>query len=283
MISGGLTIIKSMYDSLPPAEKKVAECIMNNPQQVVGCTVAELAKMSGTSDAAVIRLCKSLDFKGFSELKLRIAGDLQKPPEEQYFDIQPDEEVDELVDKISSNNIKAIRETMAVLNRGEIKRAVEAMKQSRHILFYGVGASYIIALDAQQKFMRINKNCSAYPDYHIAAVAAANATEHDVVFGISYSGETKEVAEVLQLAKNNAATIITLTKIGKPTISDLADIRLFTPASIESELRSAATASRIAQLNIIDILFHAVASDMYPEAITYLKRTREATKNHRWK
>jgi DNA-binding MurR/RpiR family transcriptional regulator len=283
MINGGLTIIRTTLESLRPSEKKVANYILEEPYEAVNSTIAELAKNSQTSEAAVVRLCKTLEIKGFQELKLRIAGDLLKSQPEEYRDIMPDEPIQDIINKVSYNNIQAIRETIDVINHEEIEKAAEKIKQAENVIFYGVGASAIIAQDAQQKFLRINKNGTSFSDFHLAAVAAVNAGQKDVVMGISYTGETLEVVEVLQLAKEQGTTTISLTKYGKSPLSEQADIRLFIPASIESSFRSAATSSRIAQLNVIDILFTFVASRMYEKTIKYLERTRKAVEGRKIK
>src|SRR5699024_963301 len=72
-MTGGLMRVKEMLPSLPPSEKKIANYILKNPQDVISQTANELGKHSLTSSAAVIRLCKSLNLKGFHELKIRIA------------------------------------------------------------------------------------------------------------------------------------------------------------------------------------------------------------------
>ncbi len=283
MMNGGLTIIRDMLESLRPSERRVADFILKEPLQSVNSTIAELAKKSHTSEAAIVRLCKSLEIKGFQELKLRIAGDLQRPLEEKYHDILPNESVEDIINKVSNNGIQAIRETVDVLSRNEMEKAIQAIQRARHISFYGVGASSIIAEDAHQKFLRINRKCNTYSDFHLAATAAVNSDDQDVVFGISYSGETKEIVEVLDLAKQNGACTISLTKYGKSPVADKADIRLYISASIESSFRSAATSSRIAQLNVIDILFLSVASRMYDQTIQHLERTRVAVEGHKIK
>jgi DNA-binding MurR/RpiR family transcriptional regulator len=283
MINGGLTIIRTTLESLRPSEKKVAKYILQEPHVAVNSTIAELAKNSQTSEAAVVRLCKTLEIKGFQELKLRIAGDLLQSQPEEYRDIMPDEPIQDIINKVSYNNMQAIRETIDVINHEEIEKAAEKIKLAENVIFYGVGASAIIAQDAQQKFLRINKNATSVSDFHLAAVAAVNAGPQDVVMGISYTGETMEVVEVLELAKKNGATTISLTKYGKSPVSEQADIHLFTSASIESSFRSAATSSRIAQLNVIDILFIFVASRMYEKTIEYLERTRKAVQGRKVK
>ena len=212
--NGGLVILTEMLPSLPPSEKKIASYIIENPQESISLTANELGKRSSTSGAAVIRLCKSLNLKGFQDLKLRIAGDLQKTNDLGFSDIEPNESIVSVIEKMTNNSIQTIRETAELLSVDELEKAIEVVRNARRIHFIGVGASSIIAQDAQQKFLRINKTAYAFADMHMAATQVANAEADDVVVGISFSGETKEVAKVLQLAREKKATTISLTKYG---------------------------------------------------------------------
>ena len=274
--NGGLVILREMLPTLPPSEKKIAQYILEHPQKAISLTAAELGKRSSTSGAAVIRLCKSLNLKGLQDLKLRIAGDLQKKNVAGYRDIKPNEDTLSVMEKTTNNSIQTIRETSELLVVEEVNKAVEALKKARSIHFIGVGASNIIAQDAQQKFLRINKSAYAFSDMHMAATQVANVNEQDVVVGISFSGETTEVAKILELANKKKAKTISLTKYGNYKVTKQAEINLYTSATTEPTFRSGATSSRIAQLHVIDILFMCVASHQYDKTLKRLDATREA-------
>ncbi|WP_257347883.1 MurR/RpiR family transcriptional regulator [Pseudalkalibacillus decolorationis] len=274
--TGGIVMIKEMLEKLPPSEKKIASYILTNPQASVTATTNELAQQSQTSSAAVIRLCKSLGLKGFQDLKLKVAGDLQKNKTEGYRDIQPNETHASVLEKMTNNSIQSLKETSEVLNLEELSSAVQALIEADTIHFFGVGASGIIAQDAQQKFLRINKKAMAFPDVHMVATLIGNVQPNDVVVGISFSGETIEVANIVELANKKGAKTISLTKYGSSRISDRSLIKLFTSASKEATFRSGATSSRLAQLHVLDILFMCVATNQYDESIEYLDETRKA-------
>lgn len=274
--SGGLVMLSEMLPQLPPSERKIATYILENPRESISLTASELGKRSSTSSAAVIRLCKSLNLKGLQELKLRVAGDLQKEQSHETRDIEPNESRYAVIDKMTSNSIQTLKETAELLGTDELLKAIEALEKAKTIHFFGVGASHIIAEDAMQKFIRINRYTTAFSDLHMAATAVANTEKNDVVMGISFSGGTVEVANLLGLAQKQGATTISLTKYGSNIVSEQADIRLYTSATKEPTFRSGATSSRIAQLHAIDILFMCVASRQYDEIVTYTDETREA-------
>lgn len=277
-VSGGLVMLNEIMHTLPPSEKKLAAYILKHPHQAIQYTAAELGKKSSTSSAAVIRLCKSLGLKGFPELKLRMTGDLNKQPEITYSNIQPGEPQEKIVEKVTNNGLTAIRETIELINYQTLEKAVSALQEAEKIHFFGVGASGIIAQDAQQKFLRMNKSVSAFADAHAAVMDIATVKKGEVVFAISFSGETSETIKVMELAKQRGATTISLTRYGGSSLADLADIKLYTSASreVQAPFRSGATSSRLAQLHLIDILFVTIITNQYDIAAAYLKEIKKA-------
>ncbi|ASK62667.1 RpiR family transcriptional regulator [Virgibacillus phasianinus] len=273
---GGLVILNEMVNNLPPSERKIAQYIVSNPEEAIHLTAMALGEKSNTSSAAVIRLCKSLGFKGFQELKIRVTGDLQDQVVKGYRDIQQNEEYMDIIDKVTANTIQTLKETVDIMDGKNLKKAVTTLSESKSILFIGVGASHIAAKDAEQKFQRIGKETQALSDVHTAATLIANKDPRDVVVGISFSGETLEVVKLLELAKQKNTKTISITKYGNTPLSNFADIQLFTSAAREATFRSGATSSRIAQLHVIDILFMCLASEEYDKTVKHLDETRDA-------
>ncbi|MFG0215954.1 MurR/RpiR family transcriptional regulator [Brevibacillus porteri] len=276
MLNGGLVSLQAILDQLKPSERKVADYILAHPEDVVKLSVQKLAELSGVSEATIIRLARSLNMKGYQELKLRVAGDLTKQTAMgSYQEIMMEGSVESIMQAVSWNNIQSIQDTLSVLSNEEVKKAVDVLSVARKIDVYGVGASAVIADDIRQKFSRINLWCEAYSDFHAQLTSAVTLTEKDVVIGISYSGQTEDIIQSLTEAKQQGATIITLTKFGPSPVAELANIRLFT-SSVEKSIRSGAMASRIAQLNVIDILFITMISRMQEQVIPLLEKSRVA-------
>ena len=169
-----------------------------------------------------------------------------------------------------------------MLDEIELERAIELILRARIVAVYGIGASGLIAMDFKQKITRINRWCKAAYDKDTQVTIAANLSKADVAFGISYSGHTEDIIESLKVAKENGASVITLTRSGENPTSAVADVKLNT-TSLERNVRSGATSSRIAQLNVIDILFFGVMKLDQDRNIKALDKTRkavEASKQH---
>ena len=76
----------------------------------------------------------------------------------------------------------------------------------------------------------------------------------------------------MKIMKENKTPIIAITRCVNSPVSELADQILYTTAN-ESIFRTGAMASRTSQLNIIDILYTALANDSYEQTLEQLSKT----------
>ena len=273
--------IKQGLHSLSPSEKKSATYILSDPECILTMPIAELSRKSNTSEATIIRMCRALQFKGYHELKLGIAAALsnhQTEGEIYYADIPDDQGLDQIVDYVSYSTMQSLKSTISLVNTQDMEAAIQTILSSKRIAVAGVGASAIVAMDFEQKCKRINKWCEALTDSHTQLMTAVHLTEEDVMLAISYSGETKEIVEAVQIARANNVPIISLTRYGNNSVQSLADIKLYASPT-EHSIRSAATVSRISQLSVIDILFTGMISSDMAKSVELLNITREAIKN----
>ena len=107
-----LRTIKNRYAVLTNVERRVADYILNNSDKVLTMSVAELSENSKSAKSAIIRCCKTLGFKGYSELKLTLAMELSKNKQLNYTPyIEKHDDAGNILDKIFSANIKTLHDT----------------------------------------------------------------------------------------------------------------------------------------------------------------------------
>ena len=98
--------------------------------------------------------------------------------------------------------------------------------------------------------------------------------------GVSHTGATADTVEALRQARQRGATTIALTNFPRSPITEVAD-HVLTTAARETTFRSGATASRIAQLTVIDCLFIGVAQRNLAATQVALDATAAALGGHR--
>ncbi|MCI0767799.1 hypothetical protein LOK41_23955 [Bacillus sp. TL12] len=126
-------------------------------KEVTQMTIHQLAKEAEASSAAVVRFCRSLGVTGFPDLKARLYAEVEHIHHVGYFDIEPNEKVQSIIDKTLSNTVQTFHDTVGQLETKSIEEAVEFLRETDVIYIYGVGASFLIAEDVVQKGILVPK------------------------------------------------------------------------------------------------------------------------------
>lgn len=276
--------IRSIYDSLSNAEKKVADYFLSNMKNVFNMPIAELAQESGVSTVAWVRFCKAIGFQGLKDLKKELFAQMHKRADENvaapFSDVREIINMTTLIEGIKQNSVRAIQDTAELLDPNSLERAAKAILNAKTVRIFGIGASGIVGEDLHSKLMRINKNSYFSTDPHTQLTYAANMTNQDVAVLISMSGKTKEILEMLALARKCQTPTIALTRYSKTPLVLNSDTVLYISAP-EISIRSGAMSSRLAQLMVIDALFTAVAHMDYDTIAVNLEKSHESTSSHR--
>lgn len=257
------------------AEKGVIKYLLAKPEEAVNCSIHELAESTFSSPSTIIRLCKKLGFKGFKELHksllyelaLRKSANLEKGKE-----ITKEDSLESIVDKVTYKNIVSLENTRKLIDLDILEECVDLVCRSHTICLFGMGSSLLVAKDAYLKFLRMNKSCLISEDWHAQLLQARNIKREDVAIVISYSGLTEEMLRCATEVKEKGAPVIAITRFEDSPLSRMADYNL-SVAATEFIFRSGAMSSRIAQLNIIDILYTGFLNRQYESSLTQFQRT----------
>jgi DNA-binding MurR/RpiR family transcriptional regulator len=268
--------IESLENQLPKSERKIAEYILENPKDTIRMTIHELAAQANTSSSAVTRFCRSIGVNSFSDLKVSLSSFISQPGTKGFNDIEPNETIASIKDKIVSNSVQAIQETAHYLDETVINEVIESMRNANVIYVYGLGASWLIAEDITQKWLRLGKIVNANQDPHITATALASSSQNTVFFCISNSGETEEILQLVDIAKAYGCKTIGLSRFGNNRLAKKVDMSLQHMRAPEAKFRSAATSSLFAQFLTVSIIFYAYVSKFYDENKNEIERSRES-------
>ncbi|MFW6229983.1 MAG: MurR/RpiR family transcriptional regulator [Halanaerobium sp.] len=277
----GILRINSYLEQLKPAEKRVAQYIIDNHEEVIHLSITKLARAADVSEATVVKFCQHIGYSGYQELKIMLAQvDNKKEKERIYGEIEADDQTDEIINKIFQIYDHTLESTKKLLLQSNIEKAIQLLIKSDRIFFFGFGASGIVAEDSELKFKRINYAAEAMIDNHRQKTMASLLTKKDLVVAISDSGRTRELMDSLKIARNAGANILAITSnMGSP-VTEIADLVLLT-SSKETPFRGSALASRMAQLAVIDVLFLGAASDRYEQTLEALDKTRVVMQDSR--
>jgi len=242
--------IHAAYYQLTAAERKVADFVLAQHDQVQFMSISQLADECGAAEATVSRFCRSLNLKGFNAFKIELARNYvaQKKPEHSTDTLEGrSHEVGFLAHA-------AIDQTLELMEPGKLLQAVTLLEKAPRVLCIGSGGSMILAEACAHLFSTVTGKFFALSDSHSQMTAVATLGSDDVVILFSYSGATTHGIQVLELAKQLGIQTILITRFSRSPGAKLADIVLRC-GSNETPFQSGSVPAKVAQLIVTDLLF----------------------------
>ena len=137
---------------LSPAERQIGRFILEQPFEALKLPLDQLARQIGVSQGTVINFCQALGYSGFKDFRLKLAAELNSPVQLLHSAIAPDDDLNQIANKVISANIDGLLTTLKELNMLEVEQAIQALSKARKIDLYGFGVSSAVALDAFSRF-----------------------------------------------------------------------------------------------------------------------------------
>ena len=185
--------IKAMMGHMSKAERRVADYIVQNQDEVIHLTVSELADLTSVSNATVIRTCQRIGSGNYQDLKITLAQEIVTPMQSINEELSFEDDPATILDKVFNTERQALDYTRNNIDMKELLRAVDVLQNAGTIHVLGMGNSRAIAQDLEHKLLRLGLNAVMRGDGHMDIISASFLKPCDVMFAISYSGSTMDV------------------------------------------------------------------------------------------
>lgn len=250
--------ITDTYYTLTASEKKLANFVVANGSKALRLSITEMAQACDVAEATISRFCRKLGYAGFSAFKLALAISSEQPaPSPLNGEIQQEDSLADMCNKLAGANIEAITETQSLISPETMCAAVDAILAADKVICMGQGGSMLMAQETAHLFSTTFSGFFAIADSHMQAITASQLTEHDLIMYFSYSGSTKELIELLNIAQKRGVKSILITRFPNSPGGKLADLALQC-GSVEGPLQLGSVPARVAQLYLVDVLFSEV-------------------------
>ena len=246
--------IRQNFNEIFSAEQKVADFILKNPETAVAMNVSELAEASGVSDATTIRMCKHLGYKGFYQMKLKLAHDIGR---DQIISgsLKPKDphNIDDVFTEVASNLMK-VRNNAKNIN---IMKCVKSILECNTVHVVAAGNSIPSSIDFAYRLGRVGiRNSSSFmTEQHFNNIHLG--TKKDVVFGISHSGSSKHVLQAFDVAKKKKMCTISVVDLPRSPLANQSDLSICSGVEYSS-VNIYGTASHLYITAILDIIIYFV-------------------------
>lgn len=240
-------------------DSQIARYFWQNANQMERLGIETVAKDCYTSPATVSRFCKKLDFHGYADFKIAF---IEAWEESRQSEVRMTRSVYEqlhmkpelIVDYSFDLAMSGLQETKERLNIVELEQVVRILGVAKAIHFIGVGYSHFVAKDAQHKFMRLGKYCTAYSNLDIQKEEFEIFREGEVAVVLSFSGATSAGNELAKLAKEKGLRVVAITSDNTSELAKIAH-HVITISGRENQFTDSSTSGRI--------LLHATIDSLY--------------------
>jgi DNA-binding MurR/RpiR family transcriptional regulator len=200
-------------EALAPAERRVAELLLDLGPEATLLSAAALAEQLGTSDATVVRTAQSLGYSGLAELRRALSAYGDNPPlGERLRRTLEQTPGDELFPAAIGNHLSALDALTRNVSPQAFQEAVAILAARDRVVWRGVGPSAHLAAYGQLITQRIGK-----PSIALVHTGTSFADElltlapNDAVVLFAYGRLQSHVRVLLEHAETLGAPVVLIT------------------------------------------------------------------------
>lgn len=253
------------------SEKQIVTFIEANPRIVVNLSLEELSEQCYVSQASIIRLCKKLGAKGFSDFKIKLASELSNVAVTQQIHvdvpISSEDNCKTIAEKFYNLSSQTLERTYSNLDYNAIKKAAQLLARADVVHIYGRGESLILAEDFHYKLIRIGINSSLEQlnGFQEAKCLRANNKLNQAALVISHYCNSRQVHYIIDELISAKIPFILITASENLWPFDKLAFTTLRVASSESRFKMGSFVSRTAMLYLLDCLYGQIFSLNYEE------------------
>jgi len=262
--------------TLTPAERRVAEVVLEQPQLVAFGTVADLASAAGSGAATVVRLAAKLGYDGFSSLQASIQHDLAgqlRPAAERIREQGPPSAADTHL-RLELENV---RSTLGDADGDVVKAVVELLGDLRTSVSVVSGdASRGIAWQVADDLAALRPGVQVIEGNEVrVARQLALLGPGDAVVALDLRRYDRWLVDAVGRARRAGASVVAVSDSVLSPLASLADHTLVVSAAGAGPFDS-----HVGTLALMNLLVAGAAERLRTSAIDRLGRAEAAWTEH---
>lgn len=250
----------------------LAEWMINNRESVADMPLADVARAAGVSETTVFRLAQHLGFSGYREMRMALAelrGVAQGQKLSEAWSTSHTDPYSAIINNTINVHSEILRKTAGLTDPVALRAAVTSIQDAKVINVFGFGSSTGPVVDLYQRLVRFGYVTSSYSDPHVLTAVTANPPPGSLFFGISFSGQSKDVVDVLSSSTRRGLPSVLITSHPDSAAAQLANVVLHSaPAGAIGGSETVGT--RISQLTIIEMICTGLALE-HPRKHEFLR------------
>lgn len=262
--------IQRDFDRLSPQFQIAARYLLDFPAEVPVASMRSISREAGVQPATLVRLAKSLDFKGWDELKRLFVQSLRQSPlryTDQARRLLRDKHQPEALGRATAMQAENIR-LLERLNADRLPAAIRLLARAQHVYVAGFRASFASAYTLHYLYRLFRPSVSLLRgDAGGLEMELRAVSKRDTVVVTSFSPYSHESIRVSQAAKQAGAKVVAICDSIVAPVALKADTVLVFSTATPSFFPSSAAA-----VALVEILVEQLLAKAGKQAIADLER-----------
>ncbi len=206
------TRIQKNYPDLPRNQRKIADFFIENFDKIPFQSVQDISRVTDASVASVVRFAQRIGFTGFSEMREKIANELQDHLEGQAIFPLRENLDDDTLTSVANIDIKNINETLGQLERGNFNRAVDLINKAGRVYTAGLGVSFLMSQILAYQLNQVGIHAHAFRQGSASfPEQVLFLNNHDVLIALSFPPYSPETIDMARYAREEDIPVIAIT------------------------------------------------------------------------
>lgn len=252
--------LRRQYDRLTQSQKRIAEYIVDHPDQVAFATVDQMAAQLGVNPSTIVRFAYRLGLKGFPDLQERtrqlVRGQLSAASEMVNENSVLSHLDGTIYGASLGQDLQNVRRTITNLSVEDLSRATDMIVAARRVYVAGAFAAYAVAYYLTLALDRIRGNTVLWGDAPgMLPAQSLELSSADCLVAFTSAPYASSTHRVAALAKEARARLIAVTDTPISAVGQMADLVL-AAATTGSGMQN----SLVAPMAIANALLNGVAA-----------------------
>jgi DNA-binding MurR/RpiR family transcriptional regulator len=212
------------------ARRTIGEFLLANREELPNYSMDEIAKLTHTSKATLVRFAKYFDYSGWTEFMYAFTHEVVHF-EENTFEIDSNipftrsADTLEIIENLAKLRIQTIKETSSLMSVDDISKAAKIIRQANNIIIYGRSPNSYFGELFKRNLNTIHKK-AFMADGDESGLISNTLTSEDCAVIISYSGNNADTYPMKNVKSllNNHVPIISITSGGENYLRDYSTI-----------------------------------------------------------
>ncbi|CUQ16638.1 MurPQ operon repressor [Turicibacter sanguinis] len=218
-------------NKLTSTEQGIVNYILTNPEELEKISSRQLAELTYTSPATVVRICQKLGFSGYSEFKIKYLQEVNQTPRMDQINrtnpITSEDSLHRIVNKVAALEITAIEQTKKGIDLDQLNRVSELLNQATCIDFYAFDNNLHLAKNACSHFLYAGKQAVIHDSSNAQFMQAFASVEGHVAIIISRTGENPMLYRIANVLHERKIPLLVLTESRHSSLAKISTEHLY--------------------------------------------------------